>query len=191
VDEGHGLTLDSVDGHPIVRLHRFGLGGWAGPDAIFLVRDHRIYRLDPQASVLRRSSRHHMRRVVDRRAHLASMPPPTSAGDWDWTTTSSSGAATLGQWEDQFGECRMPVAMVRFSPSDPFVPITGDAPHERWGASSAMGWTSDGWALAEVPLGPCHGVPGYRMGLYAFTSAGVGTMVRLPRKSLAVAMWGP
>ena len=84
--------------------------------------------------------------------HPFHRPGQPKVGHWAWVAESPDGATLLAQWS---AECEVPIAF--------FVPAAGGKPRpvarERYGpaTSTALGWTSDGRAIVDLPNSACGG----------------------------------
>ena len=107
------------------------------------------------------------------------------SGFWAYALASPDGSALLGQWS---GECETPTAWF-LSPdgTNPAVifggPSLANAPNSR-----ALGWTSDGMALAHLMQGACgEGAP---PGVYAARPSEQPELLVELGEPAAVRMWG-
>lgn len=85
---------------------------------------------------------------------LGAKPGRPAGGHWEWAAISPDGAWLLAQW---IAECEVPIAFLVPSGGGTPLPVTtgrsGPVP------SSAIGWTTDGRAIVEVPVHACASKP--------------------------------
>jgi hypothetical protein len=93
-------------------------------------------------------------------AHPFHRPGHPKIGHWTWVAESPDRGTLLAQWS---AECEIPVAF--------FIPAAGGKPRpvarDRYGpaTSTALGWTTDGRAIVELPSAEC-GAKAVRPGVF-------------------------
>jgi hypothetical protein len=119
---------------------------------------------------------------------LAVSPPgPTPSagaaglvGHWAWAALSPNGKTILAQWS---AECEVPIAfLVDIRVGNPR-PITGEKDWAKAPVSVALGWTTDGRAIAFLPKGPACGNAANVSGLYLYPSPGEGELLLRAKKT--------
>jgi hypothetical protein len=145
---------------------------WGPRDCTVLDRYRVCYHSDARGPAFIRRAIEYRSGGTWRRLRVAdpmNRPPGQPVvGHWRWVAESPDGGTLLAQWS---AECEIPVAF--------FVSAEGGKPRavarDRYGpaTSTALGWTSDGRAIVELPSSAC-GAGAERPGVYLVDS-GTGT----------------
>jgi hypothetical protein len=197
---GHPAGVEFVDvrGRIIDRLPGFHLYyEWTVPGPVILRSRRVYYLLDVEAHVLDPLESRDMAfdlapqfqegvdPIAESYLDLERPAHTPGTGFWAYALVSPDGSALLGQWS---GECETPTAWF-LSPdgANPVVifggPSLADAPNSR-----ALGWTSDGIALAHLMQGACGG--GASPGVYAARPGEQPELLLELGEPAAVRMWG-
>jgi hypothetical protein len=118
-------------------------------------------------------------------------PTPTAAaagraGHWAWAALSPDGDTILAQWT---AECEVPIAFFIDAAGGGPTPVTGEDDWAKSPESLALGWTTDGRAIAFLPNGPVCGSEATKPGVYLYSRPGRGELLvrargaRAPLKS--------
>jgi hypothetical protein len=101
-------------------------------------------------------------------------PDSGTAGHWTWAALSPDRTTILAQWS---AECEVPIAFVVSATGGSPRPVTGEEDWARSPDSVALGWTTDGRAIAFLPQGPACGSGVPKPGIYLYLELGAGELL--------------
>lgn len=120
-------------------------------------------------------------------------PTPTATdagkvGHWAWAAVSPDEKTLLAQWS---AECEVPLAFLVDLADGVPAPVTGESDWAESPESLALGWTTDGRAIAFLPHGPACGTGVERPGIYLYRAPGRGKLLLETERSLIRASTKP
>jgi hypothetical protein len=120
-------------------------------------------------------------------------PTPTGTGagkvgHWAWAAVSPDKKTLLAQWS---AECEVPLAFLVDLADGAPAPVTGESDWAESPESVALGWTTDGRAIAFLPHGPACGSGVERPGIYLYRAPGSGKLLLEAERSLIRASTKP
>jgi hypothetical protein len=112
-------------------------------------------------------------------------PTPTASdagktGHWAWAALSPDRTTILAQWS---AECEVPLAFLVDATGGNPRPVTGEDDWANSPESVALGWTTDGRAIAFLPHGPACGSGAPKPGIYLYSEPGSGELLIRTRGS--------
>ncbi len=184
---GTHVFFVSLEGKVVARLGVASLvNPTDAPGPVLLQKGTSFYVLRVSDHELKPITQHQVAklRVPDQKKVNLKVPSGTTATHFRWADASPKSSTLLAQWQDT---CT--IAYLAAPGSTP-TPVTGAASITDAPFSIALGWTSDGKAVVLLPQGICGPPFGGQSGVYVYTSAGSGTLIRAISGSPGARMWG-